>query len=694
MCVHKIKFVIIIFIIFSFQSFSQVESPLQVFSRGQLWQSVLFGKNGPTYNDWRKAGPSLDWPGFETNWIRTDIGGSPGYMVTGGLWVGAKKKRDSVLVVEDWAMYGSTVGSDANAKYLITKNRFRFKNGSNYWLQSEPKMGEEVIETEYEYNPNYVLPNSIETQLPVKVSRTIHQWSGSQKDENYIIYQYVIKNISNELKLKFPLKDIADTLFGFRIMLAYALHANSRSWNVLFPQETPGARNTQFIYDALNKMIYGYAGDYPLTPIAQGREDFGLSLSQGFIVNGNPSGEYTAPAYVGFKLLYSTPDSSGNPTRIDKYGWSAAVNAQDLQGPFYGVPGFTINKYNVLVNPSSAYQFTTNPFDLNYSRKSRMWSLMTLGPWDIIPGDSIVIAYCEVVNGVDYKTALNVSIPFNLINSASQKLFKTTIERAQFTYDQFRLGKGLEHPDPPPAPEFKVEYSKNGNTVANNIQWGKEAESLIDKDYGFNKIIGYKVYRSGFLPIGPWDSIAVIIKGDLNFYRTDISKYVFIDTSVEIGKSYYYAITAFDTGQANWPINTSAIFPETGSNKVPPMESSIYASSNNAIRNGITPFLSTLTPKTNLAEVLVVPNPFVIREGYSSPNETDQIQFVNIPNPCTIRIYTVRGDLVKTIKVENEGGIIAWDQITDFGQFVESGIYIFHLDSPFGKKIGKFAIVR
>jgi hypothetical protein len=688
------KLVIIFCLLLSVPVIAQVESPLQVFNRGQLWQSVLFGKNGPTYNDWRKAGPSLDWPGFETNWLRTDIGGSPSYMVTGGLWVGAKKKPDSVLAVEDWAMYGSTVGSDVNAKYIVTKNIFKYKNGSNYWLQTDSKSGEEVIETEYEYNPNYVLPNSVETQLPVKVNRTIHQWSGSQKDENYIIYQYVIKNISNELKIRYPLKDIPDTLYGFRIMLTYAMQANSRSWNVIFPQETPGARNTQFFHDPSRKMMYGYAGDYPLTPISQGREDFGLSLSQGIIKNGSPSGEYLAPAYVGVKLLYSSSDSSGTETRIGKYGWSAGVNAQDLQGPFYGVPGFLQDKYNLLTNPATAYQFYTNPVDLNYSRKNRTWSLMNLGPWNILPGDSIVIAFCEVVNGVDYKTALNVNLGLNVISSGSQKQFNASVARAQFTYDQSKLGKGFNHPDPPPAPEFKVEYFKGADIVANVISFGKETEALIDNDYGFNKIVGYKLYRSGFLPLGPWDSIATVFKGDVNYYQTDINKYVFVDSTVEIGKFYYYAITAFDTGQVRWPVNELAIFPETGTNKVPPMESSIYASSNNAVRKGVTPFLSTLPPKSNLDEVLVVPNPFVIREGFSSPIETDQIQFVNIPNPCTIRIYTVRGDLVKTISVEFEGGIVSWDQVTDYGQFAESGIYIYYIDSLAGTKIGKFAIVR
>jgi hypothetical protein len=122
---------------------------------------------------------------------------------------------------------------------------------------------------------------------------------------------------------------------------------------------------------------------------------------------------------------------------------------------------------------------------------------------------------------------------------------------------------------------------------------------------------------------------------------------------------------------------------------VPPLESSLHA---NRTR---TPFVATLPPSSNLDEALVVPNPYVIGEGYASPGAEDVIQFVNIPNPCVIRIYTVRGDLVKTIDVpEGAGAVVSWNQITDYGQFVESGVYLYHIDSPFGEKLGKLAIVR
>jgi hypothetical protein len=88
-----------------------------------------------------------------------------------------------------------------------------------------------------------------------------------------------------------------------------------------------------------------------------------------------------------------------------------------------------------------------------------------------------------------------------------------------------------------------------------------------------------------------------------------------------------------------------------------------------------------------------------MRSGFIAPGSKDVISFVNIPSPCTIRIYTIRGDLVKSIEHYENIGIAQWDQVTEYGQFAESGFYIYHITShaPETKgrtKIGKFAIVR
>jgi hypothetical protein len=61
-----------------------------------------------------------------------------------------------------------------------------------------------------------------------------------------------------------------------------------------------------------------------------------------------------------------------------------------------------------------------------------------------------------------------------------------------------------------------------------------------------------------------------------------------------------------------------------------------------------------------------------------------------------IRIYTLAGDLVQVIDHEgtNGDGEQAWNLISRYGQDVESGVYLFTIDSPLGHQIGKFVLMR
>lgn len=665
---------------------AQVESPVLIFNRGQLWQSVFFGKSGPGFANWGRRGVGLDWPGFDATWVREDIGGPPSHLLTGGFIIGARKRGDTVLTVEDWSIVVGTVSSDPNAKYIVTQHTKRWKNGENFWLRANPLVGEEIVETTWEYNFNYTNVDDRERQLPMRISRTMHQWSGSRREENYIIHEYVFRNISPELRARGRV--VPDTLYGVYLMATYALHSNSRSWTVLFPSLTPGARNTWFFWDNPRKMIWARAGNYRDTPGQD--ESFGRTNSLGLIINGKPRGEWLAPGFVGLRLLYSTPDTTGQPSRVNGYGWSAASNSVDLSGPLTGA-GTNEAKYQIVARPANAASFVASSADTVYMQRSRMWSLMSLGPWTILPGDSVVVAFAEMVDGLDYKYAVDTATTSNKLGVEGSAIFFRTAEKAQITYNQRRAGRGYNHPDPPAAPRFTVDYFRGRERfVANQISWAPETEGLRDPDDNTDDLAGYKVYRSGFLPIGPWDSVAVVPRGDLRYFDATSNRYTLVDSSVQIGTLYYYAVTAYDTGKASWPVDPTVRFPETGnSTRVPPLESSIFAA------RTIVPFRATIPPISGAGEVLVVPNPFVIREGFSQPGEADAIQFVNLPNPCTIRIYTVRGDLVATIDVpDGAGGIAAWDQVTDYGQFVESGVYIFHVDSPSGTKVGKFAIIR
>lgn len=659
-------------------AYAQVQtSALMVLNRGKLWQTYAYGKSGPPFGDWAKKGVGLDWPGFDASLINDNLGGSASYLVSGGMYVGAKWSRDSVIAVDDWAMYAGSIADGANSKYVVTTNKEVYPNGSNFWVQADAHAGEQVLKTVWEYNKNYTDkdPEMYKRMLPIRATRTVHQWSGSKMDENYIIVEYVIKNISPELRASVPAgRFVADTLYDFYSMISYGIHCNSREWTVLFPSLTPGARNTQFTYDAARRTILGRAVDDPSTSGGV-NEEMGLAASMGPVVNGTASGEYLAPGVAGVSLLFATKNKSGASNAVAQYGWSAADNTRDT-GPFTNVPSLPEPQYAVLKDIRNTFHFVASSFDTLFMKRSRMWSLMSLGPWTIAPGDSIRIVLAEVVDGIDYGRAIDPkNNTASVVAADSRKAFNATVARAQFTFDN-----QYAHPNPPAAPKFSVDYNRGSRRVANVIGWRNDAEAIADAHDGSKNLAGYIVYRSGYLPIGPWTLIDTVKKNDPRYFAS--GAYSYLDSSISIGKGYYYALTAYNAARASWTgVQTVA--------NIAPMETSVFAN------RTATPFIATLPPTQTVNDVLVVPNPFVIGAGSAQPGAGDVIQFVNIPNPCTIRIYTVRGDLVKTITAGADvGSIVSWDQVTDFGQFVKSGIYVYHLESPAGAKTGKLAIIR
>lgn len=104
--------------------------------------------------------------------------------------------------------------------------------------------------------------------------------------------------------------------------------------------------------------------------------------------------------------------------------------------------------------------------------------------------------------------------------------------------------------------------------------------------------------------------------------------------------------------------------------------------------------------------VFVYPNPYRLDADYRSrgfegrmqsdrmPDRTRAIHFANLPPYCTIRIYSLDGDLVRTIEHDDGTSQNYWDLITRNHQLVVSGLYYWTVSRPGGEtQIGKLAIV-
>ena len=106
--------------------------------------------------------------------------------------------------------------------------------------------------------------------------------------------------------------------------------------------------------------------------------------------------------------------------------------------------------------------------------------------------------------------------------------------------------------------------------------------------------------------------------------------------------------------------------------------------------------------KNELNNVAVVPNPYVVAASWEPRTQIQgrgprQIQFIHLPEQCTIKIFTIRGELVRRLEHNGTGGDGAawWDLMTENQQDVAYGVYFYHVEAPgIGEKIGKFAIVK
>ena len=113
--------------------------------------------------------------------------------------------------------------------------------------------------------------------------------------------------------------------------------------------------------------------------------------------------------------------------------------------------------------------------------------------------------------------------------------------------------------------------------------------------------------------------------------------------------------------------------------------------------------INTDVAKQGLERIRVVPNPYTVtalwepHNPYSSGHGPRVVQFINLPERCTIRIFAVDGTLVRTLEHESNmrDGSETWDLLTRDNMDVAYGIYIYHVDAPgIGAHIGRLLIIK
>ncbi|MBI2418551.1 MAG: hypothetical protein HYV28_11760 [Ignavibacteriales bacterium] len=110
--------------------------------------------------------------------------------------------------------------------------------------------------------------------------------------------------------------------------------------------------------------------------------------------------------------------------------------------------------------------------------------------------------------------------------------------------------------------------------------------------------------------------------------------------------------------------------------------------------------VNTAKQSSEMHKIRVVPNPYIVSSLFESElgelrlEPLRQIQFINLPSNCTIYIFTVAGDLVKTLYHDATGGTEVWDLRTESGREIAPGLYMYVVKTDQKQYIERFAIIK
>jgi hypothetical protein len=102
---------------------------------------------------------------------------------------------------------------------------------------------------------------------------------------------------------------------------------------------------------------------------------------------------------------------------------------------------------------------------------------------------------------------------------------------------------------------------------------------------------------------------------------------------------------------------------------------------------------NTAITNSDLDKITVVPNPYYGFNNLESGTTGRFVTFRRMPLSCTIKIYTLNGDLIRTLNKNDQNSTITWDMKNFDGVPIASGVYIALIDAPgIGDKVVKLAV--
>ena len=549
-----------------------------------------------------------------------------------------------------------------------------------------------------------ILTNVMNTSMGITVTRKVYVFS-QQYHDNYFIVEYTYENTGNiddDDEIELPNQTINEMYIGFM-----PRYATSREGGYTISGDMTWGKH---------QWVSHMGNNYP-----NGDDSlrcFWSWVGQNDAVNwdniGGPDdddkGRLTCPQFAGMVSLHCdgspTDTVNDDPTKHRVIGWHAGDT----------FPGISNNNQSgmkelwEMLEGTDLFTGSEIPMDYGISApgpgKADIPSnkpgndgggaagFLTYGPYTLHFGEKVKIVQAEGVSGLSREMAREVGKNWfykeNLVlpdgNDASDPdeykdtWFYTGKDSILQTYSRARKNfeSGYNIPLPPQPPIGFVILS-GGDKIA--LEWNP-SPSETEANFG-----GYAVYRATSSIDSVFHKIYECGAGTNNPTITN----EFVDMSPIRGISYYYYISSFTDGTNN----TAGNINPTGK---------LY--SNRAYTQTTRPaYLRRPEGNYGFENIRIVPNPYSIKARkmqFGEGLDKDKIMFYNIPGYCKIKIFTERGDLIKTFNHDDGSGDESWNLVSKDRQIITSGIYIAYIEvtnnSPNFKKgetgFKKFIVIR
>jgi len=685
--------------------FSQPGAYRKFIRIGELWH----GEQDVPIGDWEK---SFVWPG--NHWRRSNAsenlttnGTARGCGMGYGMkdWIDWNGNFYSYLVGGVW---GSLMIYPPGGRYGTQSHEFTLilrRPPPTLIVDGEIQPPRQAYD---ELDPNLISDAKLYIRWSMNVGMTGQQTFyayASYPFDSYMFIDFLITNSGNvnrnESTIELPDQVLNDVCFQWTVQPMITFEGGRQSphtgteiesddWIEYYGENyldyigtgTPNHPNGDPTADSLRLFIV-WDGDNNMSP---GRDDTGEpDFNEGFEEQTRGMGMLISPQYFGMGILHAdknhddeTNDLSQPFTTVWRPGGRQFTSAQDAYKFFFS------GEYM----DSPQEMGFTEPFDpVNVCRPN---PYVGIGPYNEIPfGSDIHFVVLVCVNGLNYDMRNSIGLSWWThymggegltdeeknwwVATGRDSLFKYFGQATRRYFRNIENGRNpYDAPESPPPPDTLKVTAGEKKVI---LEW-TDVSHIPDHDTGVLDFAGYRVYRT----FGKNDTTFQMIwecGGTSGIPVT--TRYE--DTSVQRGFAYFYYVTAYDDGTQNWE--------QPGCS----LESGKYWNMMNK-NKPVHPFMSG-QPVSDLDNIKVVPNPYNDKSvKYNWPGEENKLLFINIPLKCTIKIFTVTGDLVKTIHHDDNTTEQSWNQVTDNNQLIFSGVYLFHIKSDMGNKVGKFVVVR